>query len=97
MGYTNAQGTYKYLAKAANEGTAVAWHCGDIGYAVDWYSGIMPCADDWPVCYNGTSTTLPGGYVPPEYKELLFKGEIPDQGTPQGGDMSVLYKSNQDL
>lgn len=97
MGYTNAKGTHKYLTKAANEGTAFAWHGGDISYADDWYSGILPCADDWPVCYNGSSTTLPGGYVPPEYKKPLPKGEIPNQGGPQGGDMSVLYESNWDL
>jgi acid phosphatase len=98
MGYTNAHGTHKYLAQAANEGTAFAWHGGDISYADDWYSGILPCEDSWPVCYNGTSTTLPGGGpIPDEYKQPLPKGEVPNQGSPQGGDMSVLYESNWDL
>jgi acid phosphatase len=97
MGYTNAQGTHKYLTQAANEGTAFAWHGGDISYADDWYSGILPCEDSWPVCYNGTSTTLPGGVVTDEYKKALPKGEVPNQGGPQGGDMSVLYESNWDL
>ncbi|KAJ5166177.1 Acid phosphatase [Penicillium canariense] len=98
MGYTNAKGTHKYLTQAANEGTAFAWHGGDISYADDWYSGILPCADDWPVCYNGTSTALPGGGpLPDEYKKPLPKGEIANQGGPEGGDMSVLYESNWDL
>jgi hypothetical protein len=97
MGYTNAMGTFKELAKAAQEGAAFAWHGGDLSYADDWYSGILPCEDDWPVCYNGTSTELPGGYVPPEYKVPLPKGEVANQGGPQGGDMSVLYESNWDL
>ncbi|RHZ58046.1 hypothetical protein CDV55_104604 [Aspergillus turcosus] len=98
MGYTNAGGSLKQLVEAANEGTAFAWHGGDISYADDWYSGILPCADDWPVCYNGTSTKLPGGGpIPDQYKTPLPAGEIPDQGGPQGGDMSVLYESNWDL
>ncbi|KAF3399763.1 Acid phosphatase [Penicillium rolfsii] len=98
MGYTNAHGTHKYLVQAATEGTAFAWHGGDISYADDWYSGILPCEDSWPVCYNGTSTTLPGsGPIPDEYKQPLPKGEIANQGGPQGGDMSVLYESNWDL
>lgn len=98
MGYTNAKGTHKYLTQAANEGAAFAWHGGDISYADDWYSGILPCEDDWPLCYNGTSTTLPGGgALPDEYKKPLPKGEIANQGGPQGGDMSVLYESNWDL
>jgi len=98
MGYTNAKGTHKYLTQAADEGTAFAWHGGDISYADDWYSGILPCSDDWPVCYNGTSTTLPGETtVPDEYKTPLPKGEIPNEGSAQGGDMSVLYESNWDL
>ena len=62
------------------------------------YSGILPCASDWPVCYNGTSTALPGGLpIPAEYEVPLPQGEIPNQGGPQGGDMSVLYESNWDL
>ncbi|KAJ5203686.1 Metallo-dependent phosphatase-like protein [Penicillium cinerascens] len=97
MGYTNAQGTYKYLNMVADEGAAFAWHGGDISYADDWYSGILPCADDWPVCYNGTSSELPGGVITEAYKTPLPKGEVPDQGGPLGGDMSVLYESNWDL
>ena len=98
MGYTNAGGTYKYLVQAVEDGAAFAWHGGDISYADDWYSGILPCEDDWPVCYNGSSTALPGGFpIPPEYDVPLPAGEIPNQGGPQGGDMSVLYESNWDL
>lgn len=96
MGYTNAMGTHKFLAQAVDEGVAFAWHGGDISYADDWYSGILPCADDWPVCYNGSSSELPGG-ITKEYQTPLPAGEIPDQGGPQGGDMSVLYESNWDL
>jgi hypothetical protein len=98
MGYTNAHGTFKQLKKAVDDGVAFAWHGGDISYADDWYSGILPCASDWPVCYNGTSTTLPGGPpIPKEYDVPLPKGEIANQGGPLGGDMSVLYESNWDL
>ncbi|KAE8330366.1 Metallo-dependent phosphatase-like protein [Aspergillus sergii] len=96
MGYTNAQGTHKYLTKAASE-AAFAWHGGDISYADDWSSGIMACEDSWPVCYNGSSTSLPGGVITSEYKKPLPQGEIPNQGGPQGGDMSVIYESNWDL
>ncbi|KAG9246479.1 acid phosphatase AphA [Calycina marina] len=98
MGYTNAAGTMKYINKAVDEGIAFAWHGGDISYADDWYSGILPCEDDWPVCYNGTSTELPGGFpIPVEYEVPLPEGEIANQGGPQGGDMSVIYESNWDL
>lgn len=100
MGYTNAGGTHEQLLKAASgdHGIAFAWHGGDISYADDWYSGILPCEDSWPVCYNGTSTALPGGDpIPAEYLVPLPKGEIANQGGPQGGDMSVLYESNWDL
>lgn len=98
MGYTNAGGTYKQLVNAVDEGLAFAWHGGDISYADDWYSGILPCEDDWPVCYNGTSTLLPGNLsIPAEYQVPLPAGEIANQGGPQGGDMSVLYESNWDL
>jgi hypothetical protein len=89
MGYTNAQGTYQQLINAVGEGLAFAWHGGDISYADDWSSGILPCADDWPVCYNGTSSELPGP-ITPQYETPLPAGEIPDQGGPLGGDMSVL-------
>lgn len=100
MGYTNAHGTHKQLLDAIENDDSIsfAWHGGDISYADDWYSGILPCESDWPVCYNGTSTALPGtGPIPKEYKKPLPKGEIPNQGGPQGGDMSVLYESNWDL
>lgn len=98
MGYTNAHGTHKQLLKAVADDVSFAWHGGDISYADDWYSGILPCASDWPVCYNGTSTELPGGYpIPEEYLTPLPAGEVPNQGGPQGGDMSVLYESNWDL
>ena len=97
MGYTNAHGTYQQLTNVVDD-VAFAWLGGDISYADDWYSGVLPCASDWPVCYNGTSTSLPGGPpIPPEYEVPLPAGEIPNQGGPQGGDMSVLYESNWDL
>jgi acid phosphatase len=97
MGYTNAQGTYQQLINAIDtEGVAFAWHGGDISYADDWYSGILPCESDWPVCYNGTSSELPGP-ITPAYEAPLPAGEIANQGGPQGGDMSVLYESNWDL
>ncbi|KAJ1552278.1 hypothetical protein HK405_011950, partial [Cladochytrium tenue] len=100
MGYTNAQGTYKYLSAAVAAGElAFAWHGGDISYADDWYSGILPCTDSWPVCYNGSSTVLPGsGPVPDEYLDApLPAGEVPNEGGPHGGDVSVLYESSWDL
>ncbi|KAJ5946023.1 Metallo-dependent phosphatase-like protein [Penicillium verhagenii] len=95
MGYTNAQGTHKYLAEAASE-AAFAWHGGDISYADDWSSGIMACEDDWPVCYNGSSSELPGG-ITKAYETPLPAGEIANQGGPEGGDMSSIYESNWDL
>lgn len=98
MGYTNAAGTHKQMKKAVKEGAAFAWHGGDISYADDWYSGILPCEDDWPVCYNGTSSELPGGVVDnPDYLKPVPEGVVPSQGGPLGGDMSVLYESNWDL
>ncbi|KAK5230477.1 hypothetical protein LTR47_007619 [Exophiala xenobiotica] len=97
MGYTNAAGTFKHLTQAVDEGVAFAWHGGDLSYADDWYSGILPCESDWPVCYNGTSTSLPPGDYPTDYNTPLPDGEIPNQGSPRGGDMSVLYESNWDL
>lgn len=88
MGYTNADGTYKYLLQAAtNEEVAFAWHGGDISYADDWYDGILPCEDDWPVCYNGTSSELPPGDYPEDYNTPLPEGENANQGGPLGGDM----------
>lgn len=98
MGYTNAAGTFKQLQTLIQQGAAFAWHGGDISYADDWYSGILPCASDWPVCYNGTSSELPGGVVDdPDYLTPLPAGEIANQGGPLGGDMSVIYESNWDL
>lgn len=100
MGYTNAHGTFKQLNKAVDEGVAFAWHGGDMSYADDWYSGVLPCASDWPVCYNGASSELPSSPpdpIPEEYLTPLPAGEIPDQGGPLGGDMSVIYESNWDL
>jgi hypothetical protein len=99
MGYTNAGGTWTQLSKLVNESAvAFTWHGGDLSYADDWASGILPCTSEWPVCYNGTSTTLPGsGKIPPEYEAPLPKGEVPTQGGPQGGDMNVIYESNWDL
>ncbi|KAK4940754.1 hypothetical protein LTR10_019147 [Elasticomyces elasticus] len=97
MGYTNAQGTFRQLSAAVEDGVAFAWHGGDLSYADDWYSGILPCESDWPVCYNGTSTSLPPGDYPPMYNDPVPAGEIADQGGPLGGDMSVLYESNWDL
>ncbi len=87
MGYTNARGTHKHLAQEASEGLAFAWHGGDISYADDWYSGILPCVEDWPVCYNGSDTRLPGGPpYPPEYlNHPIPKGEEANQGGPWGG------------
>ncbi|KXL43092.1 hypothetical protein M433DRAFT_329780 [Acidomyces richmondensis BFW] len=100
MGYTNAQGTYKYLTEAMDE-VSFAWHGGDISYADDWYSGILPCQlSDWPVCYNGSHSSLPNtppAPFPASYDLPLPEGEIPNQGGPYGGDMSVLYESNWDL
>lgn len=98
MGYTNAGGTYKYLVEGAESGElSFAWHGGDISYADDWMSGILPCEDDWPVCYNGTSSELPAGDYPAAYNTSLPAGEVANQGSPLGGDMSVLYESNWDL
>lgn len=100
MGYTNAEGTYKHLVDAATgtDPVAFAWHGGDLSYADDWAEGFMPCEDSWPVCYNGSSTRLPGpAPVPDSYKVPLPSGEVPIQGGPQGGDMSVIYETNWDL
>lgn len=64
------------------------------------YSGILPCSDSWPVCYNGSSSSLPNtppAPFPAEYNIPLPAGEVPSEGSPYGGDMSVLYESNWDL
>lgn len=100
MGYTNAHGTHKSMMRGARSGElSFAWHGGDISYADDWYSGILPCESDWPVCYNGSSTQLPGGPpYPAEYIDApLPAGEVANQGGPQGGDMAVIYEANWDL
>jgi len=86
------------INQGANDGTySFAWHGGDLSYADDWYSGVLPCESDWPVCYNGTSSYLPPGDFPPDYKIPLPVGEVASQGSPNGGDMSVIYESNWDL
>lgn len=97
MGYTNALGTFEQLYKVVDEGAAFLWHGGDLSYADDWYSGFLACESDWPVCYNGTSTELPPGDYPTDYNTPLPAGEVPNQGSPRGGDISVLYESNWDL
>ncbi|KAK5682662.1 hypothetical protein LTS10_005791 [Elasticomyces elasticus] len=101
MGYTNAQGTYKQLNDAVdNDGVEFAWHGGDISYADDWFDGILPCEADWDVCYNGTSTRLPNtppAPLPAEYLIPVPEGEVPNQGSSNGGDMSAVYESNWDL
>ncbi|KAF4963485.1 hypothetical protein FSARC_8494 [Fusarium sarcochroum] len=75
----------KHLSLVFFDPLVFAWHGGDLSYADDWYNGTVPCNKDWPVSYNGTSTTLPG------------KGEFPNQGSPRDGDMGVLYESNWGL
>ncbi|EIW65876.1 hypothetical protein TREMEDRAFT_46104 [Tremella mesenterica DSM 1558] len=98
MGYTNAKGTHDQLIQAVAEGVSFLHFGGDISYADDWYSGVLPCDPTWDLCYNGTGTVLPGpAPIPVEYDEALPKGEIPNQGGPFGGDISVVYESNWDL
>ncbi|KAI6753886.1 hypothetical protein HG530_013062 [Fusarium avenaceum] len=98
MGYTNAGGTYRYMNKAVEDGLAFVWHGGDLSYADDWYSGVVPCDSGWPVCYNGSSSQLPNNDTNPDYfNSTLPEGEIPNQGSPRGGDVGVLYESNWDL
>lgn len=96
MGYTNAQGTHALLTAGADTDVAFAWHGGDISYADDWYSGILPCQADYG-CYDGAKSTLPPGDFPADYLTPLPKGEIANQGSPRGGDISVIYESNWDL
>lgn len=99
MGYTNAQGTHKYLNQAADDGLAFAWHGGDISYADDWYDGILTCQEGY-VCYNGSDSFLPNtppAPFPAEYNDPLPEGELPDQGGPQGGDESPVYETNWDI
>jgi acid phosphatase type 7 len=101
MGYTNAGGTYKYMNQAMNDddGLAFVWHGGDLSYADDWYSGVIQCnSSSWPVCYNGSSSQLPNNDTNPDYFDTpLPAHEIPNQGSPRGGDVGVLYESNWDL
>ncbi|KAF5633554.1 acid phosphatase [Fusarium sp. NRRL 25303] len=101
MGYTNANGTYFFMNQHMNDkdGLAFVWHGGDLSYADDWYSGIVQCnSSAWPVCYNGSNSSLPNNDTNPDYFDTpLPKGEIPNQGSPRGGDMGVLYESNWDL
>lgn len=97
MGYTNAQGTHKYLSQAASDDAAFAWHGGDLSYADNWGSGVLPCADEWPVCYNGTSTEPRDVPLPTDYKKPMPSGVAANRGSPRGGDMSSLYESNWDL
>ncbi|KAG5777013.1 hypothetical protein H9Q73_009324 [Fusarium xylarioides] len=101
MGYTNANGSYYYMNQAmkGEDGLAFVWHGGDLSYADDWYSGIVQCnLTDWPVCYNGSNSSLPNNDTNPDYFDTpLPLHEIPNQGSPRGGDVGVLYESNWDL
>jgi hypothetical protein len=99
MGYTNAAETYVQLKKAVDEGIAFAIHGGDLSYADDWNGGIIECDDsDADVCYNGTSSRIPGGGpIPADYDTPLPEGEVPNQGSPRGGDASPLYETNWDV
>lgn len=100
MGYTNAGGTYRHVLDSifGEKPLSFVWHGGDLSYADDWSDGFMECTDDWPVCYNGTSSRMPGpAPVPKLYDAPLPEGEVPNQGGPEGGDMSVIYETNWDL
>jgi acid phosphatase len=70
MGYTHAQGTYKYLNKAADSGLAFACQKGEICYNGSAFS--LP--------------STPPAHFPAEYNDPVPAGEIPDQGGPQGGE-----------
>ncbi len=97
MGYTNAAGTHLRLVEAVDE-LAFVWHGGDISYADQWYGAVLPCDPSWDLCYNGSETKLPGGKVDnPAYLVPLPEGEYPNQGSPQGGDISTVYETNWDL
>lgn len=99
MGYTNSQGTHKYLSQAVDDGVAFAWHGGDISYADDWFDGILACQEG-EVCYNGSASTLPNtppAPFPAEYNTPVPEGEVPDQGGPQGGDENPIYETNWDI
>ncbi|RGP78879.1 acid phosphatase [Fusarium longipes] len=100
MGYTNANGTYTHMIQAMkDDGLAFVWHGGDLSYADDWYTGIIQCnASVWPVCFNGSYSSLPNNDTNPDYfNTSLPEHEIPNQGSPRGGDIGVLYESNWDL
>ena len=108
MGYTNARGTHEQLLQTIEAGTAFIWHGGDLSYADDWFEAIVDCEldgpDAWPVCYNGSGSSLPGntslfvnGVDNPEYLKPLPDGEKPSQGGPNGGDISTVYETNWDL
>jgi hypothetical protein len=102
MGYMNAAGTYNELIKAISadtENIEFALHGGDISYADNWSDGVSACVSDWPVCYNGSSTSLPGENAAElaEYDVPLPAGVTANQGDPYGGDFSTIYESNWDL
>ena len=106
MGYTNALGTHLGLLEAVTFDTSFVWHGGDISYADDVFRGIRTCDDlynasrpltDDLVCWNASSSTLPNGVDDPEYYSPLSAGEIPNQGSPRGGDESPIYESNWDI
>lgn len=72
---------------------------GDISYADDWFDGILACEDDY-VCYNGSNSRLsntPPAPFPDDYNTPLPEGEIPNQGSPRGGDASSIYETNWDI
>lgn len=98
MGYTNAQGTYQYLNQAADT-IAFAWHGGDISYADDWFDGVITC-ESGEVCYNGSDSYLfntPPAPFPEDYNIPLPEGEVPNEGSPRGGDASPIYEVNWDI
>ena len=100
MGYTNAEGTYTQMINAISSGAAFVWHGGDLSYADDWFNGILPCVlngtGKQSHCYNGTDSYQPyDGDL--RFNIPLPDGAVPDQGTPQGGDMSAMYETNWDL
>lgn len=100
MGYTNAQGTHKYLSEAANGDVAFAWHgmnprsytfCSDL---IVILGGDISYADDWfdgilacegdYVCYNGSDSSLPN--TPPAPFPDDYNTPLPEGEIPnQGG------------
>ena len=100
MGYTNAEGTHAQLVEAITTGSAFVWHGGDLSYADDWFNGILPCVlngtGKQSHCYNGTDSYQPyDGDL--RFSIPLPSGAEANQGSPQGGDMSVMYETNWDL